>query len=150
MNKPALPLFLLIWMTTIPTLALSGQDRGDNGRFIGAWRLVSLEEQGPDGKPHKVDCTGLLAYTRDGHMSVQVMARNPQAGTAYMQDGYESSYGRYEIDERSHTFTYRVEGALVRTLIGKDLVRGYEISGNQLIVTPSNPNEHWRVVWEHY
>jgi aryl-alcohol dehydrogenase-like predicted oxidoreductase len=30
-----------------------------------------------------------------------------------------------EIDERAHTFTYRVEGALVRTLIGKDLTRVY-------------------------
>ena len=60
------------------------------------------------------------------------------------------SYGTYEIDERAHTFTYHVDGALVRTLIGKDLTRIYEFSGKQLIVKSSSPNEHWRVVWEHF
>jgi hypothetical protein len=135
------------------------QERADNqrieDRFIGAWRLASLEEEGADGKVQKADCTGLLVYTRDGHMSVQVMYRNSQSGAnaapvQYTQGGYEASFGRYEIDESSHTFTFHVEGALVRTLIGKDLKRAYELSGNQLIVKSSNPNEHWRVAWEHY
>lgn len=124
-------------------------------RFIGVWRLAWLEEQGADGKVHRADCTGLLVYTRDGLMSVQVMYRNPQAGSTagpvrYAQGGYEASFGRYEIDERAHTFTYHVEGALVRTLIGKDLTCAYEFSGKQLIVKSSRPDEHWSVAWEHY
>ena len=61
-----------------------GQDRGAGDvmqdRFVGAWRLAWLEEQGSDGKIHRADCTGLLVFTRDGHMSVQVMYRNLQAG----------------------------------------------------------------------
>jgi len=60
-------------------VTLSGsQDRGGNGvldRFAGAWRLAWLEEGGADGEIHRADCTGLLVYTRDGHMSVQVMYR---------------------------------------------------------------------------
>jgi hypothetical protein len=132
---------------------LSGSQHRD--RFVGAWRLVWLEEEGADGKVHRADCTGMLVYTRDGHMSVQVMYRNPQprpgAGPVqYAQGGYEASFGRYEVDERAHTFTFHVEGALVRSLIGQDLTRAYELSGNQLIVKSSNPNEHWRVAWEHY
>jgi hypothetical protein len=152
---------LFIGMTA---MTLSGsQDRGGNegirGRFIGAWRLAWLEEDGADGKIHRADCTGLLVYTRDGHMSVQVMYRNPQAisqaatGAApvqYAQGGYEASFGTYEVDERAHHFTYHVEGALVRTLIGKDLTRVFELSGKQLIVKSSSPDEHWRVAWEHY
>ena len=148
---------LFIGMTA---MTLSGsQDGGVNegirDRFVGAWWLAWLEEQGADGKPHRVDCTGMLVYTRDGQMSVQVMERNPQAGAPagpvqYTQGGYEASFGRYEIDERAHSFTYHVEGALVRTLIGKDLMRVFELSGNQLIVRSSDPNEHWRVAWEHY
>jgi hypothetical protein len=43
-----------------------------------------------------------------------------------------------------------VEGAIVRSLIGKDLPRAYEMNGNQLIVKSTNPHEHWRVAWEHY
>lgn len=94
-------------------------------------------------------------YTRDGHMSVQVMYRNRQTGgqagpVQYAQGGYEASFGRYEIDERAHTFTFHVEGAMVRDLIGKDLPRAFELSGNQMIVKSTDPNEHWRVAWEHY
>jgi hypothetical protein len=39
---------------------------------------------------------------------------------------------------------------MVRSLIGKDLSRAYEMSGNRLIVKSTNPNEHWRVAWERY
>ena len=148
---------LFIGMSAI---TLSGsQDRGGNEgireRFIGAWRLAWIEEQGADGKTHRADCTGLLVYTRDGHMSVQVMYRNPQAGAnaapvQYAQGGYEASFGTYEIDERAHKFTFHVEGGLVRTLIGKDLTRVFELSGKQLIVKSSSPDEHWRVAWEHF
>ena len=56
-----------------------GQERGSkqeiHDRFIGAWRLAWLEESDADGTVHKADCTGLLVYTRDGHMSVQVTRR---------------------------------------------------------------------------
>jgi len=148
---------LFVGMTAI---TLSGnQDRGGNegarGRFVGAWRLAWLEGEGADGKIHRADSTGLLVFTRDGHMSVQVMERNPQAPTPagpeqYSQGGYEASFGTYEIDESTHTFTFHVEGALVRSLIGKDLPRAFEFSGRQLLVKSTRPEEHWRVSWEHY
>jgi hypothetical protein len=140
--------------------ALSGsQDRDAAGsardRFAGAWRLAWLEEVGADGHLHKADCTGMFVFTRDGHASVQVMYRN--AGTAasatpvqYAQGGYEASFGRYDVDQRAQTFTFHIEGALVRGLIGKDLIRVYEFSGGQLIVKSANPSERWRVAWDHY
>jgi len=130
-----------------------GDDARD--RFIGAWRLVWLEEPGADGKVRRADCTGSLVFTREGRMSVQVMYRHPQEGAAtgpvpYVQGGYEATFGRYEIDAPSRTFTYQVEGGLVRSLVGKDLVRSFELSGNQLIVKSARPDERWRVAWEHY
>ena len=118
-------------------------------RLVGAWKLVSLEEASADGQVHKADCNGMFVFTSDGKASVQVMYRNAQTGSAYAQGGYEASYGSYHIDDSS-TFTFHIDGALVRTLIGKDLKRAYEISGNRLIVKSTNPNEHWRVVWERY
>jgi len=152
--------FLFIGMSA---MTLAGQDRdvsdGIRDRFVGAWRLAWLEEQGADGKIHSAEAMGLLVFTRDGHMSVQVMYRNPQANSQasangapvqYAQGGYEASFGTYEVDESTHSFTYHVEGALVRTLIGKDLTRVYDFSGKQLIVKSSSPDEHWRVAWEHY
>ncbi|HET6900137.1 MAG TPA: lipocalin-like domain-containing protein [Vicinamibacteria bacterium] len=150
---------LLAAAMVLSAAASRGQERaaGDDARdrFIGAWRLAWLEEPGPDGRIHRADCTGMFVFTRDGHASVQVMYRTPQAGTAaapvqYAQGGYDATFGRYQVDASARTFTYHVEGALVRDLIGKDLVRSFELSGNQLIVKSSNPDERWRVAWEHY
>ncbi|MBV8774615.1 MAG: lipocalin-like domain-containing protein [Deltaproteobacteria bacterium] len=97
----------------------------------------------------------MLVYTPDGYISVQVMYRDPhrqtQAGPMqYAQGGYEASFGSYEVEEHAHSFVFHVEGAIIRSLIGKDLPRAYEFSGKQLSVKSSNPNEHWRVGWEHY
>ena len=75
----------------------------------------------------------------------------PTAGPEqYARGGYEATFGRFEVDERTHTFTYYVEGSLVRALVGKALARAYEFKGNQLIVRSANPAERWRAVWEHY
>jgi len=160
--KRLFSLGVVISFIGMTAMTLCGQDRSGNesirDRFVGAWRLAWLEEQGADGKIHRVDCTGLLVYTRDGHVSVQVMYKNPQASShavgnvapmQYAVGGYEASFGTYEIDERSRVFTYHVEGALVRTLIGKDLPRAFELSGKQLIVKSTDSGEHWRVAWEH-
>jgi hypothetical protein len=135
---------LFIGVTIIPSLMLLGGQarRGNKGiqdRLIGAWRLAWLKEQGADGKVHRTDCTGLLVFTRDGQMSVQVMYRNRQAGTQaapvqYGQGGYEAAFGTYEMNEVAHTFNYHVDGGLVRSLVGKDLKRVYLFSGKQLIV----------------
>jgi len=124
-------------------------------KFVGAWRLTSLERPGSDGKVHPVDCSGIFVFTRDGHASVQVMERNPQTQPSagpqqYSAGGYEASWGTYQVDERAHTFTFHIEGALVRSLIGKDLPRAYEFSANQLIVTSTRSDEHWKVTWQRY
>jgi hypothetical protein len=150
-------LFALVTLSGA-TLAASREHAVDGetrDRLVGAWRLLWLEEQGADGAAHRADCTGLLVFTGEGRMSVQVMYRNPQAGTSsgpvqYARGGYEATFGRYAIDERSRQFTLHVEGALIRSLVGKDLTRLFELSGRQLIVRPASPSEHWRVAWEHY
>lgn len=118
-------------------------------RLVGAWKLVSLEEPGADGKVRRADCTGMFVFTRNGKASVQVMYRTAQTGNAYAQNGYEASYGSYRLDSSS-TFTFHIDGALVRSLIGKDLKRGYEVSNNRSIVKPTGASEHWKVVWERY
>lgn len=148
----SLLLSVLLVSTALPAeLVVEAQHRNEENqnRLVGPWKLVSLEEASTDGQVHKADCNGMFVFTSDGKASVQVMYRNAQTGSAYAQGGYEASYGSYHIDDSS-TFTFHIDGALVRTLIGKDLKRAYEISGNRLIVRSTNPNEHWRVVWERY
>lgn len=151
--------FLLFAATALAGSTLSGgrdgaADEGIRDRFVGAWRLLWLEEEAADGKLHRAECTGMLVFTREGRMSVQVMYRKLAAGTPagpvqYAQGGYEASFGRYQLDPGARTFTYHVEGALVRGLVGKDLTRSFELSGNRLTVKSADPKEHWRVTWEH-
>jgi hypothetical protein len=159
------PILLAVAFFTLATAALrgssllAGHDRQTpatvQDQFVGGWRLVSLESAGTDGNIHKADSTGLLVFTRDGHMSVQVMERNPAPQMSavpqqYSQGGYEASFGTYVINEGTHTFTFHVEGAVVRSLIGKDLPRAFELSGKQLIVKSTRADEHWKVTWEHF
>ncbi|MGA2739320.1 MAG: lipocalin-like domain-containing protein [Bryobacteraceae bacterium] len=133
----------------------AGGNDGVRGRLVGGWRLVSIEQPDAAASTRKIECCGLFVFTRDGHVSVQVMQREPQAQTPatadpYSRAGYEATYGTYVIDETTHTFTIHVEGALASALVGRDLPRVYEFSGKQLIVRSSNPDEHWKATWEHY
>jgi hypothetical protein len=120
-------------------------------RLVGGWRLISLEEPDAAGTLRQADCTGNLVFTRDGHMAVQVMYRTPQAANnAYAVGGYEATFGTFTIDEGTRTFTLHVEGGIVRSNIGKDLPRQFELSATRLVVRSTDPREHWRVTWEHY
>lgn len=144
---------LLLVMAGLSAAQNRSGDADIRSKFAGAWRLTSLERPDADGKVHRIDCSGIFVFTRDGHASVQVMERNPQTQAAagpqqYSAGGYEASWGTYSVDESAHTFTFHIEGALVRALIGKDLPRRYEFSGKQLIVKSTRSDEHWRVVWE--
>jgi len=123
-------------------------------KLVGSWRLAWVEELQADGTMKRYnDRRGTIVYTRDGHMSVQIMLPGENAPgnnpVKYDQGGYEAYYGAYELNEVAHTVTHHVEGALVRTLVGKDLTRVYRFEGKQLILKSSRPDEHWAIAWEH-
>jgi hypothetical protein len=94
----------------------------------------------------------MLIYTRDGHMSVQLML--PESDSAvtndYVKEGYEASFGSYEANEGTHTLTHHVRGSVTRGLVGKDLTRAFEFSDGRLIIKSTRPDEHWSATWEHY
>ncbi len=122
-------------------------------KLIGTWRLVSLEGPGADGKISRItDLKGMLVYTRDGHMSVQLMYPKSASGLSndYVKNGYEASFGSYDVDEEAHTVTHHVEGSITEGLVGKDLPRIYQFSDGRLILKSPRPAEHWSVTWKHY
>ena len=132
--------------------AAAGPDRA---RLVGAWHMVSMEEQAPDGKlTHRDDRDAMLVYTADGHVSVQVMYPasdiSSTTNSPYSKDGYEASFGSYDVDEQAHTVTHHVRGSLVRTLIGRDLPRVMQFSTDgHLTLRSARPEEKWSVTWEH-
>jgi hypothetical protein len=124
-------------------------------KLIGAWHLMHIDAPGPDGKPMStLQPKGMLIYTRDGHMSVQLMYPASAKGLSneYVQDGYEASFGSYDLDEATHTLTHHVQGSVTRDLlVGKDLPRRYQFtSEGHLIIRSARPDEHWSVTWEHF
>jgi hypothetical protein len=123
-------------------------------KFIGAWHLVHIDTPDPDGKSAPIpQPKGMLIYTRDGHMSVQLMY--PETANSlsneYVLNGYEASFGSYDVDETARTVTHHVQGSNTRDLlVGKDLPRKYEFTTDgHLIIRPSRSDEHWSVTWEH-
>jgi hypothetical protein len=125
----------------------------DRERLIGAWRLASIT--GPDGNPVMTGVpVGMLIYTRDGHMSVQLMYSKSASALSneYVRNGYEASFGSFDMNEANHTVTHHVQGSNTgELLVGKDLPRVYQFATERrLIIKPVRPDEHWSVAWERY
>lgn len=132
-----------------------GSSGGDKEKLIGAWHLMHIDAPSPDGKSMPIpQPQGMLVYTRDGLMSVQLMysKSSNSLSNEYVQDGYEASFGSYDVDEATHTLTHHVQGSVTRDLlVGKDLPRIYQFTGDgHLIIKSARPDEHWSVTWEHY
>lgn len=131
----------------------SAKESSARQKLIGAWRLAWMEEPGPDGKLIRItDRKGMLVYTRDGHISVQIMFPPSESAFSndYVRNGYEGSFGSYDVNEEAHTVTHHVEGSITRALVGKDLTRVFQFSDGRLIIKSSRPDERWSVAWEHY
>ena len=148
-------LFAILTTAFLSTIA-TAQNTSSHGpireKFIGAWHLVSLDAPGPDGKlNHFTDIRGQLIYTRDGHMSVQLMYPPSQSSLTndYVLNGYEASFGSYNVDEKAHTITHHVEASVTRGLVGKDLSRAFQFSNGKLIIQSVRSDEHWAVTWQH-
>src|SRR5271157_4580968 len=114
---------------------------GDRDRLIGAWHLAHIDSSGQDGKPIDIpQPQGMLIYTRDGHMSVQLMYPK-SAGTIsneYVLNGYEASFGSYDVDEAKHLLTHHVQGSVTGDLlVDKDLPRVYQFAADGKLIIRS-------------
>ena len=131
----------------------ASQKNSAREKLIGAWRLAWIEDQAADGKVSRTtDRTGLLLYTRDGHMSVEIMFPQSQSALSndYVRNGYEASFGSYDVNEAAHTVTHHVLGSITPGLVGKSLPRAFQFSDRRLIIQSTRPDEHWSVTWERY
>ena len=96
----------------------------------------------------------MLIYTADGHMSVQLMYPKSASTLSndYVQNGYEASFGSYDINEATHTVTHHVQGSNTGDLlVGKDLPRVYRFGADgRLVIKSARPDEHWSATWERH
>ena len=152
---------LLRWIVVAILLTITGAQAqspphsSDRDALIGAWHLVRIDAPGAEANAAPApQPKGMLIYTRDGHMSVQLMypksADSPD--NEYVVGGYEASFGSYDLDDAKHIVTHHVQGSVTRDLlVGKDLPRVYQLtSDGHLIIHSSDSSEHWSVTWQHY
>jgi hypothetical protein len=137
-------------------------------QLVGRWRLLSCEARGANVEVHYpfgLKPLGLIAYEKDGSMSVQVMGdgrtrfsgsdkssgTEEEIRTAFLS--YEAYFGTYEVDEVASMVIHRVEAALFPNWMGTELRRHASISGSRLTLRmPPLPHEGSAVsrtlVWE--
>jgi hypothetical protein len=125
-------------------------------KLIGRWHMVSMEGEESDGTmTHHTERSGMLVYTADGHVAVQVMYPESEIGAladaAYQQGGYEAFFGSYAVNEQTSTITNHYEASLVRRLIGKPLPRVMQFAPDgHLTLHAVDSKEKWSVTWERY
>src|SRR5437763_1792284 len=126
-------------LVALVSIASAQPTASEREKLVGAWRLVSIAQSDADVRPAQpTEIKGTLIYTRDGHMSVQLMYP-PSAATLsndYVLNGYEASFGSYDVDELAHTVTHHVQGSVTHGLVGKDLTRSFQLSHEHLIIRP--------------
>jgi hypothetical protein len=141
----------LIFMCLAP-ISAAPQPTTLSKKFVGAWKLVSI-----DGNPQQLPGfydrpTGLLIYDGSGRMSAQIVAKadrkpfppyNKGRAVATPQekelafDSYIAYFGSYTIDATAGTVTHHLEDSLIPGRQGTENVRWFEFQGDdRLILIP--------------
>ncbi len=151
-----------IVITSIATgLAVAGVAQGkkpkpltDRERLIGSWRLLKIDSPIVDGQPQLPLPIGLLIFTTDGRQAVQLMYPKEAStlNNKFVHDGYEASFGTFEMTEATHILRYHPIASATRdALVGTDeLLRPAFPDARHLVMRPADPDEHWSVTWERY
>ena len=116
----------------------------------GAWRMVSLEAGAPGGALAPVEYTGQIVFTDAGTISSRRSNPAGNSPTIHTIAGYEAFYGQFTVSDDGRTFVIDVDASLVRDMIGQEFERRFEVTDERLVLTPTNPQENWRVVYERY
>lgn len=127
--------------------------------LIGSWTLESwtLANGSPRCSEEEGRVSGLLVYTSDGHMSVQLgcseidvgdlSGLSPQQVVARLSRRHFTYYGPYTLDAAAQTVTHHVEGSSSADFVGSDQVRPFVFEGpERLVLSPEGSSQllAWR------
>ena len=148
-----LPLKALALLLGCAMPPLTYGQRPAQSTVVGTWRFVHIEVPGPDGKPSEApQPTGMLIYTKDGHAAVQLMYPQTSLSNEFVHDGYEATFGTYDLDAGKHQLVYHVQGSATREkLVGTSETLHYDFPDSRhMIIRPTQTDQHWSVTWERY
>ena len=124
----------------------------DRERLVGTWHLVKIDSPTADGQPQPPTPIGLLIFTTDGYEAVQLMYPKEASplNNKFVHDGYEASFGTFDVDEKTHILRYHPIASATRdAFVGTDeLLRPTFPDSKHLVMRPANAEEHWSVIWE--
>ena len=126
----------------------------DREHLIGTWHLVNIDSPTTDGTPQPPLPIGLLIFTADGHEAIQLMYPKEAStlNNRFVHDGYEASFGTFEVNEAKHLLRYRPVASATRdAFVGTDeLLQPTFPDDKHLVIRPADPDQHWSVTWERY
>jgi hypothetical protein len=135
--------------------AAFGADRAADlqKKFVGSWKLISIEGQNRASDSHSV---GMLTYDSTGHMSVHIVRGDRPAfpnGRAKATDrekaaafeSYTAYYGTYTFEPENGIVVHHLEGSLSPGQIGQDNIRYFELQGNRLTLSVANDGKGGRL-----
>jgi hypothetical protein len=116
--------------------------------LAGTWSLVAWRRIAEDDSvsyPMGDDASGLLSYTDNGRMAVQISAAkraeqdtdDPLGGDegarAQAYSTYLAYYGTYEV-QSDHKVVHRIEASLYQNWAGETQVRPYTLQSGELVL----------------
>jgi hypothetical protein len=167
MKKASLGLLVLCCISLV---SAQPRPKPPGQKFVGAWRLVSIEGADPTFHFAFDHPTGLIVYDPSGWMSVQIDVKGVRkpfvAGAASGTDSekvaafnsYIAYYGRYEVDLKAQTVTHHLEDSTQPNSRGVNNVRWFEFQGDDhLLLIPredgkggviDRKNATFKLLWE--
>lgn len=138
-------------------LAQGSALQSDAFRFVGTWRLVSMEDDGGPRATTGAHPAGLIYYDAFGNMAAQIMPDRPrpkwtdsptpeQAKDALT--GYTAYFGTYTVDEKAGTVSHHRSGSLNPAGVGVDAVRRYEFASDERLILSPVDRPTLRITWE--
>ncbi|MCB2066117.1 MAG: lipocalin-like domain-containing protein [Erythrobacter sp.] len=118
-------------------------------RFTGSWELATFTRTSADGA---VDCplgaapAGLISYTADATVAVQLFATDGQPGR--LMPSASAYYGSFAVDEAKGEVIHHIEQASNDWLRATRQVRQYRFDDDRLTLSATVDGELLELVWQ--
>ena len=144
---------LVLWATTLPIAQESSSFRPD--ALVSSWTLIGVERGISGEKPERVaNPRGLLIFDAAGHAfefvttASRQQPETPQADPLGMFAAYSGFWGGYRTDVEHKRITFKAQGAISLTTMGREFSRSVDQDGNRLTMTSiDEPHTQGGVRW---
>ena len=158
-----------IFALTVTALCAAADKRTTQQDLIGAWRLVSIEVQGPTGREadpfYGNGSRGLLIYDASGWFSVQIegadrppvrvpgarpvtAAAPAAAADSKALNSYYAYFGTWSFDPATSVVTHHAKGALYPSEDAAVYPQHVEVAGRRMTFSRTQNGKTQTKVWE--